>query len=53
MASYTFGKPVSRSLTGCSFLNIGRYFDVSKKENEALDEYILIMLTKGTFRADA
>ena len=45
---YSFGKPVSQSITGCNVL-IWSF----KRENKALDEYFMIMSTKVIYGADA
>ena len=47
---YIFGKPMSWYLTGRNFINIGDIL-VLQKEN-ALDEYILSILTKVTYSAE-
>ena len=43
---------MSRPLTDCNFLNIGDILMV-QKENEALDEYILMVSTTITFSGKA
>ena len=40
------------ALTGCNFRNIGDIL-MLQKENEALNEYIVIILTKSTYRPEA
>ena len=47
-----YGKPMSQSFTGCNFLNIGDIL-MLQRENEALDEYILIMSTNVTYSTKA
>ena len=49
---YICGKPVSLSLTGCKYLNIGDIL-MLQKENEALDKYIVILSTKVAYGTDA
>ena len=53
LSSYTFleSQCLNIYLIGCNVLNIWDIL-MLKKENEAPDEYILIMSTKLTFSAD-
>ena len=48
---YICGKPVSRSLTSCNFLNIVDILMLQKTKH-SLDEYIIIMSPKFAYSAD-
>ena len=50
---YIFDKPISWSLTGSNFLKIEDILMRQKRENEALDKYVMIMLTTVAYSAEA